>query len=149
MRLLAAAAALVPAAAIAQGEQSREALLTALAMNECAVTESETAAVFGAQGFDGEFVRRELGEMVLDGTAFLEGGRVLRVTAEHCPPVEPVPTPAQEFRRMIEENGCTISDREARELGIDLDRMRRVAQVWMESGAATVQGRTLTLAECE
>ena len=118
MRLLVAAMLVLPCVAAAQ-EQSREALLTALAMNECAVTEDETPAVFGAQGFDGEFVRHELGQMVLDGTAFLEGGYRLRVLAEYCPPTEPVPTPAQAFRVQVEQNGCTMTDEEARALGID------------------------------
>ena len=148
MRGLVAFFALLPAVAAAQEEQSREAMLTALAMNECAVTERETAAVFGSQGFDGEFVRRELGQMVLDETAFLEGGRVLRVPAPHCPPANPVATPAQTFRSMIEEEGCSIDDAAARSLGIDAARMRPVVQSWIESGAATIAGRTLTLREC-
>ncbi len=147
MKLLLAATVVLPAMAAA--EQSRDAMLTALAMNECAVAEDETAAVFGAQGFDGEFVRHELGEMVLDGTAFLEGGYRLRVLADYCPPVEPVPTPAQAFRTRIEESGCTITDRETRDLGVDAALMRPVVQAWVEDGNATIDGRTLTLQECE
>ena len=146
--LLAAIISLSPALAAAQEDQSREALLTALAMNECAATEGETAAVFGSQGFDGEFVRRELGQMILDGTAFLEGGRVLRVKAEHCPPADPAPTPAQTFRRTIEERGCSIEHSEVRALGVDVARMRPVVQSWVDSGAATIERRTLKLRDC-
>lgn len=148
MRALAVVVGLVPALAEGQGEQSRDAVLTALAMNACAVTEDETAALFGAQGFGGEFVRHELGEMVLDGTAFLERGYILRVKADHCPPTEPVPTPAQAFRRAIEERGCSIDDDEARSLGIEVSRMRPAVANWIESGAASLEGRTLTLTEC-
>ena len=141
-------ASVLPPAALAQGEQSREALLTALAMNECSVTEGETPTVFGSQGFGPEYVRRELGQMVLDETAFLEGGRVLRVPPPHCPPADPVSTPAQAFRSMIEEEGCSIDDAAARALGIDVARMRPVVQSWIDSGAATIEGRTLTLRDC-
>ena len=148
MRGLVALFFLLPAVAAAQGEQSREAMLAALAMNECSVTEGETAAVFGSRGFDGEFVRRELGQMVLDETAFLEGGRVLRVPAPHCPPADPAATPAQTFRSLIEEEGCSIDDTAVRSLGIDAMRMRAVVQSWIESGAATIEGRTLTLRDC-
>ena len=106
----AAILALLPAVAGAQEDGRREALYTALAMNDCAVTEDETPEVFGSQGFDPEYVRHELGRMVLDEAAFLEGGYVLRVKAEHCPPADPVPTPAQSFRQAIVANGCSIGD---------------------------------------
>lgn len=139
---------LLPAAASAQGDQTRDALLTALAMNDCAVTEDETPAVLGSQGFEGEYVRHELGQMVLDETAFLEAGYVLRVKSEYCPPVDPAPTPAQVFRREIEERGCRIDDRTARELVTDVGRIRPVVLDWIERGEATVEGRSLTLANC-
>lgn len=144
----AAILALLPAVAGAQDDQDREALYTALAMNRCAVTEDETAAVFGSQGFDPEFVRQELGRMVLDETAFLEAGYVLRVKAEYCPPAEPAPTPAQSFRQAIGDNGCSIKERQARALGIDTDLMRPVVLAWLESGAASVEWDTLTLKDC-
>lgn len=145
---LAAALALLPVAAAAQVGDSREALFTALAMNECAVTEDETAVVFGTQGFDPEFVRHELGQMVLDETAFLEAGYVLRVKADYCPPVSPAPTPAQSFRQAIIDNGCSIDEGEARALGIDAERMRPVVVGWVESGVASLDWDTLTLREC-
>lgn len=145
----AAVLALLPTIAAAQDGGTREALLTALAMNECAVTEDETAGVFGAQGFDPEYVRHELGQMILDETAFLEAGYVLRVKADHCPPAEPAATPAQAFRQAIVDNGCSIDDDEARALGIDTARMRPVVVGWIESGAASVEWDTLTLRDCE
>ena len=140
--------AVLPTAGIAQEDQGRGALLTALAMNECAVTEDETAILFGSQGFDPEAVRRELGQMVVDGTAFLERGYVLRVSAPLCPPVEPVPTPAQAFRQAIVDAGCSMDEREARALEIDVEHMRPVIVDWIETGAATLDWKTLTLRDC-
>lgn len=148
MRGRAALLILLPGMAAAQDGQSRDALLTALAMNDCAVTEDETPRVLGSQGFDGEFVRHELGQMVLDETAFLEAGYVLRVKAEYCPPVDPAPTPAQALRSEIEERGCSIDDRTARELVADIERIRPVVLSWIERGEATVEGRSLTLSNC-
>ena len=139
---------LLPAVAGAQDGAGREALYTALAMNECAVTEDQTSAVFGSQGFDPEYVRHELGRMLLDETAFLEGGRVLRVKADYCPPANPAPTPAQSFRQAIVENGCSMEDGEARSLGFDARLMRPVVQSWLEGGSASVEGDTLTLKDC-
>ena len=140
----------LPFAAVAQEDaNSREAMMTALAMNGCAVTEAQTAEIFGAQGFDPEFVRHELGQMVLDETAFLEAGYVLRVKAPHCPPADPVPTPAQTFRQAIVENGCSITDAEARALDIEAARMRPAVLSWIDAGEAEVDGRTLTLQGCE
>jgi hypothetical protein len=149
LRLAAGLLTTLPVSATAQYEQSRDAILTALAMNECAVTEDETAELFGAQGFDGEFVRHELGAMIVDGTAFLEGGRVLRVVTQYCPPADPVETPAQALRRAVVERDCSIDDGDARALGMDPDRMRPVVLSWIEDGAARVEKGTLTLEECE
>jgi hypothetical protein len=148
VKAAAVAVTLLPAVAGAQEGETREALYTALAMNECSVTEDQTPAVFGAQGFDLEYVRHELGRMVLDETAFLEKGYILRVKAEYCPPVDPAPTPAQAFRQTIVAGGCSIDDADARALGMDVERMRRVVLGWIDDGSAVVEGETLTLTEC-
>ena len=147
MRAL-AALALMPAVAAAQGGADRDSLYTALAMNGCAVTEDETPEVFGSQGFDPEYVRHELGQMVLDETAFLEAGHILRIKAEYCPPTNPAPTPAQSFRQAIVDNGCSIDADEMGALGFDRDLMRPVVQRWLREESAAVDWKTLTLMDC-
>ncbi len=148
MRHLAVLLAALPAAAAAEGAESRDALLATLATNGCAVSEAETATLFGSEGFDPEYVRRELGQMVLDGTAFLEGGSILRVRVPHCPPAEPAPTPAQALRSEIEGRGCVIDEEAALGLGADAQGLRPVIQSWLDSGAARIEGGTLRLEDC-
>lgn len=148
MRPAAVLLATLPATAAAQAEDGRAALLATLATNGCEVSEAATATLFGAEGFDPEYVRRELGRMVLDGTAFLEGGSILRVGVPHCPPAEPAPTPAQALRSEIEVRGCAIDEEAARSLGADQPGLRPVIRSWLDSGAARIEKGTLRLEGC-
>ncbi len=137
------------------GPDIRALLVEAARQSDCAFTEDQAEVLFRPLGLGPSDVSPVAQAMVAAGEATVEGN-VLRLSPALCaatgtPPAEPA-EPAEAMIRMLRENGCRLTQDEARPLlgqyGLTMETADEVADSLMDRNLAREEGEALVLQDC-
>ena len=130
---------------------TEEGLMAVLSEGNCVLPLSEAGAVLGGEGFSEAFVRRTVTQMVIDGTAWVDPGGVLRIDDAICPMsnlAEAPPTPRAVIGEALRgAPDCSVDEGEIASLaaGAEEDTVQAVLAALEADGEARRVGTRVSL----